>query len=187
MAFWGTDLGGADGGDPKRKFRFKVTIGRQENGFGFIWWAKSVDKPQVSINHVEHKFFNQTFYFPGNVSWNEINMTLVDPAGDFDQAAALNKLVNDSGYDGPPASANEKLVSISKNKAVDNLVSVTIDQIDAEGDIIEQWTLKNPSLMKIEYSGLEYGSDELTEITIAFKYDWAECTVGGTDFFKPGA
>lgn len=187
MAFWGTDLGGADGGDPKRKFRFKVTIGRQENGFGFIWWAKTVDKPQISINHVEHKFLNQSFFFPGHVTWNEINMTLVDPAGDFDQAAALNKLINDSGYDGPPESSAAKLISISKNKAVDNLVSVTIDQIDAEGEIIEQWVLKNPSLMKVEFQSLGYGDDELSEINIGFKYDWAECKVGNADFFKPGA
>lgn len=185
MAFWGTDLGGSDAGDPKRKFRFKVTIGRQENGFGFIWWAKTVDKPQVTINHVEHKFLNQTFYYPGNVTWNEIAMTLVDPAGDFDQAAALNKLVNDSGYNGPPAAADKALVSISKNKAVDQLVSVTIDQIDADGNIIEQWVLKNPSLTKVEFQGLGYGEDDLSEINIGFRYDWAECTVGTTQFYKP--
>jgi len=184
MAFWGTDLGGADAGDPKRKFRFKVTIGNAN--MGFVWWAKTVDKPQITVNHAEHKFLNQSFYFPGNVTWNEISMTLVDPAGEFDQAAALNKIIQDSGYKGPAASSADALISISKNKAVDTLVSVTIQQIDADGDVIEEWVLKNPSTTNVEFQSLGYGEDDLTEINIGFRYDWAECTVGNETFYKPG-
>ena len=60
---------------PKRKFRFLVRIGSMPNGAK--WYAKSVDKPVVTVATANHKFLNHTFYYPGSVTWNEINVELV--------------------------------------------------------------------------------------------------------------
>lgn len=176
MAFWGTDLGaeGANFGDPKRKFRFKVEIG----DLGFVWWAKSCDKPKYDITTAEHQFLHHKFYFPGKVEWQEISMTLVDPDGDEDQVRALTNIVEAAGYK-VPGSPNSQLTSFSKNSMVDSIGFVKIKQIDADGNTIEEWTLKNPILTKADFGSLEYGSDDLVEVQISFRYDWATCLIDG--------
>jgi len=185
MAFWSTDLGaqGADFGDPKRKFRFKVFLGGRDQA-AFIWWAKSSGKPKFTITNVQHKFLNHQFHFPGNVEWQDVDMTLVDPAGGRDAVAHLSQIARNSGYV-VPAQPNSKLESISKNSMVDALGEVIIQQIGSDGETIEEWVLKNPILTKCEFGDLAYGDAELIEVNIGFKYDWAECTIGGQEYYTP--
>ena len=74
MAFW-TDA--QQGQDPKRKFRFLVTLGNMPNGAQ--WFAKTVKKPNFSITEVTHQFLNHTFYYPGRMEWQTTDVVLVDP------------------------------------------------------------------------------------------------------------
>ena len=48
----------------------------------------------------------------------------------------------------------------------------------------ETWTLKNAFIIKVAYGELEYGDDALSEVTIDFKYDWAELQVAGDEYWK---
>jgi hypothetical protein len=185
MAFWSTDLGaqGNNFGDPKRKFRFKVYLGGGGDA-DFIWWAKTVDKPSFEVGSVEHKFLNHTFNFPGSVTWKEVNLTLVDPSGDKDAVAHLSRIARNAGYV-VPSTSTSSLISISKNSMVDSLGQIRIQQIDAEGDVTEEWLLKNPIMTECSFGSLAYGDDELVEVTTGFKYDWAECTIGGVEHYLP--
>ena len=71
-----------------------------------------------------------------------------------------------------------KLVTQSKSKSVGQLVSVIIEQLDAEGVATETWTLKNPFIRKISFSDLDYENDDLTTIDLSLRYDWATCQTG---------
>jgi hypothetical protein len=188
MAFWGTTISDSTQADPKRNFRFKVTFG----GFNdlFLWWAKSATKPSFTIAAAEHKYLNHTFYYPGTVTWNDITITMVDP-GDPDMAASLSGLLTGGGYHIPGTS--EDLKTMTKATAVTALGSVTVEQMDAEGAPTETWVLKNAFISDIKYGDLSYGNDDLTEMSITLKYDWATLTtkVAGsatkdpnTDFFS---
>jgi len=180
MAFW-TD-GGTDV-DPKRNFRFRVEI----NGFvsntnaasteteSLVWWAKKVQKPNFSVAEVKHVFLGHTFYYPGKTEWQEITMTLVDPVTP-NAMAILSKIHEDSGYQLPKADGD--LVTQSKSKSNSALGSVVIKQIDAEGNAVETWTLKNPFLKKVSFSDLDYENDDLTTVDLSFRYDWATCDTG---------
>ena len=78
---------------------------------------------------------------------------------------------------------------MSKDKAAGQggLGSVVIDQLDADGNSIEKWTLNNPFLKKVSFSDLDYENDDLTTIDIALRYDWAECVIAdGDPFFNAG-
>jgi hypothetical protein len=174
MAFWGQSM---DAGmkDPKRKFKFTVQIGDLGDN-GVVWYAKTVDKPKMTISgDATHKFLGHTFKFPGSVTWEDINITLVDPAdGTHDAAKRLLELVQGSGYKFPDAPS--VLETISKPKSVASLGSIVITQIDAAGNGIEQWTLHNPFIKSVEFDGLDYSSDDLSEVTLGIVYDWAEMT-----------
>jgi len=154
---------------PKRKFRFLLTMGNMPNGA--TWYTKSVTKPKVTINSVDHKFLNHTFKYPGSVTWNDVTVTLVDPVSP-DAAANLSRIIRESGYR-PPVDVNDT-TTISKKNAVEALGPVVITQIDSEGLPVETWTLNNAFIQDVNYGGdLNYATDELTDITIVFKYDWA--------------
>ena len=59
--------------------------------------------------------------------------------------------------------------------------SVTISQIDAEGKVIEQWTLINAFVSNVEFGQLSYASEDLVEISVTVVYDYAKL-----DKTKPG-
>ena len=173
MAFWSTNFGeDTTLKDPKRKFRFTVEFQgiQAAQGGAMLWYAKTATKPSFQIAAAEHKYLNHTFYYPGSVTWQDVTVTLVDPV-DPDMAATLSDIVVQSGYS-PPADAND-LVTMSKAKAAGALGTVIVTQIDAEGATLEQWTLWNSFITGVKYGDLEYGGDDLTELSVTLKYDWA--------------
>jgi hypothetical protein len=194
MPFWSENFGqDSTLKDPKRKFRFTVEFQgiNAAQGGALLWYAKSCDKPKFEISSTEHKYLNHTFYYPGSVTWQEISVAMVDPV-DPDMTATFSDMVVQSGYS-PPTDANA-LGSISKAKAAAALGTVTITQIDSDGNPLEVWTLWNAFLTKMETETLEYGSDELSTTTVGLKYDWARVELpqgesalvvgGGNEFFN---
>jgi len=190
MAFWSTPM---DSRDPKRAFRFTVEI-TGLGGDSVVWFAKTVQRPNFTVETAEHKYLNHTFYFPGHVTWSEVTATIVDPT-EPDAAAALHGLMETAGY-GPPQNAND-LTTIGKSKAVGALGSVIIKMYDSgvssgkgepgSGDpaVVEKWELKNAWVSGLTPSELSYDSEDLSTIEIRFRYDYAELTgVDGNLIFE---
>jgi len=161
--------------DPKRKYRFVVEFAGA-GGIGALWFAKTVDKPEITVNTGETKFMQHTFYYPGTVQWNEINLTLVDPVSP-DASAIMLRILQESGYTGPQG-AKTNMRSISKALATERLGQVVISQLSADGETQEKWPLKNAFITKVSWDGLDYSSEELSELTLTMRYDWASCEVG---------
>ena len=186
MAFWGQSMGSGTA-DPKRKFRFKVEIGGL--GGSSVWYAKTVAKPTVNVSaDTEHKYLGHTFKFPGSVSWDDIEVTLVDPADAStggDAAEKLLGILEGAGYNFPRESSN--LRTISKGKAASALIKVHIYQLDSEGNPTENWKLHNPFINKIQFGDLSYEDDGLVEVTLGLTFDWAEFNTvqGKAEFFEP--
>tara|TARA_B100001094_G_C18195926_1_gene810947 strand:- start:11587 stop:12192 length:606 start_codon:yes stop_codon:yes gene_type:complete len=179
MPFWSTNFGNTEEllKDPKRNFRFYINIQgiSTENGGAMIWYAKQVNKPTFTLAEATHEYLNHTYYYPGKVSWNPIEITMVDPGGDPDVVATLAGIVSGAGYNLPDTPDAGKLTSMSKQKSVGALGQVKITQVDAEGVMVEEWTLWNAFAQEIDFGGtLAYGNDELTEIKLKLRYDWAE-------------
>ena len=162
--------------EPKRKFRFLVEVGGLTGAQ--LWYAKTADKPSFQISAAEHKYLNHTFYYPGSVTWQDVSLTLVDP-GDPDVALSFSSLVAESGYR-PPASIAD-VVTMSKRKSVEALGTVTVHQLNAAGVQIESWSLHNAWITELKYGDLEYGGDDLTEVTFTLKYDWASLAASGAN------
>lgn len=182
MAFWSTPLTEGQG-DPKRKYRFTVQF---ENlsfaGSDIIWFAKSVTKPAMTISETEHTFLDKKYYYPGRVEWNTITLTLVDPAdpdNSEDAVKQMNSLIEAAGY---KISANpEELQTMSKAKSVSALGAIVINQINDAGKTIEAWTLNNAFIKDMKFGDLDYTGDELIELSLELRYDWATCEVFKND------
>ena len=64
--------------EPKRQFRFIISLQPGISGQELRFAAKTADRPSYTIGEQEHRFFNHTFYYPGRMNWNTVGMTLVD-------------------------------------------------------------------------------------------------------------
>jgi len=177
MAFWNESTGK----DPKRNFRFRIMIGGLQKTQDLVWWAKKVGKPNFTVTESKHSFLNHTYYWPGRVEWQTVTMTLVDPIDITENEGTvrrLNNIFQESGYK-PLAAANEDLVTQSKSKSVAQLQYVQIEQIDADGNAVETWKLHNAWIKKITYGELDYENDDLTQMEVELRYDYAYCHVAG--------
>ena len=191
MTFWSAQYN--PGSEPKRNYRFQITFeGLTGQNGPIVWFAKKVGKPKFTVTEAKHSFMDHHFYFPGRVEWDKISMTLVDPASP-NATANILQLIVDSGYK-IPASANSQFSSMSKGKAQSAFISnILIQQIDADGKIIEQWTLHNPFITNVGLPELAYDSDDLGEIELELRFDYAVCDVSGgvasndnsVEFFGP--
>ena len=180
MAFWSTPVAGQD---PKRNFRFKVTIGSLNDGGNgpMVWFAKTCDKPSFTIETAEHQFLNHTFYYPGAVKWQTVAMQLVDPA-EPDAVAYIASILAQSGYQVPGTAG--ALATMTKASAIKALDTVRISQLDGAGKEIETWELKNCFITEAKFGNLEYGSDDLTQIDLTLTYDWAVLDQAGNNANK---
>ena len=196
MPFWSTDFSqDAALNDPKRNFRFIVEFGgiNATPGGALAWYAKTAQKPSFAVANAEHKYLNHTFNYPGSITWNTVTIVMVDPA-DPDMAATFSDIMTQAGY--APPTDTTALGTVSKAKAAAALGSVTVTQIDSEGKPLETWTLWNPYIEDIKYGdSLAYGDDNLSELSVTLRYDWARIETanpsspagraGGREFFKP--
>jgi len=172
---------------PKRAYRFTLSMGAI--GAENTWLVTQVKKPSATVGEVSHKYLNHTFYYPGRVEWDTVNVTLVDPISP-NAAGLMAEALQDSGYIVP---GNATMTdAITKKKAVDALGQVKIRQFSNDGsDEVEVWTLKNAFITNIDWGELNYESDDLTNVTLTIRYDWAECDTsnaaggeGAGEFFK---
>lgn len=159
--------------EPKRKFRFLLYF----NGMPqFV--AKSVTKPAFNIGKTEHNFLQHKFNFPGRVVWQPITVTIVDPIQP-DSTASLYEILKSSGYQIPTDVRPNNAAgfgTINKKDMVDALGGrIQIDTIGPGGsqDIIESWILNNPIITNVSFDTLDYGADDLLNITVGIEYDWA--------------
>jgi hypothetical protein len=166
MAFWNQASV-----EPKRGFRWLLYVSGMPQ---FI--VTKVKKPSFRIGSTPHNFLNYEFKYPGKVTWEDINFTVVDPVQP-DSAASLFNILQASGYVVPPDYVEAKAKTISKQGLVESLgTQIKIVQLDAEGDgasPLEEWTINNPQLTNVNFGQLDYSQEGLINIDVTITYDWA--------------
>jgi len=165
MAFWSDATV-----EPKRSFRWYFQLGG-DGGNIETYAIKTVKKPSFAVSEVPHQYVAHTFYFPGRVTWNTVDVTFVDPVVP-DQSAAITNMFVGAGYKVPKTQEKAEL-SISKQGFVDSVGSPQITQINAEGKVLEEWTLNNAFFTTIDYGQLDYASEDLVIISVTLRYDYA--------------
>lgn len=188
MAFWTEN-----NFEPKRAFRFKLNLAFAEGQESIpYFYLKTATKPTFEVTNIQHKFGGREFNFPGSVKWNEVKLEFVDDI----QNTVLSKITNvirNSGYADIIAgaasniSADGKLAFLSKKGMSNTLttsgnaqasvngtpVSFDIEQLNAEGLVVERWSLYNPIITKLEQDILDYSKEDLSVYALSVKYDWA--------------
>lgn len=184
MAFWNLAAS-----EPRRQHRFLLNFPNLTTlaGGDLRYLAKTVTKPSYTISETEHKFLGNTYYYPGAVTWDTISATLVN-AVDPDGNELLYKALYHAGYfdpgdqdaffggggeeNGPgpgPGTPN-------KADALATLGAVLITEINGSGQEIGTWRLNNPFITNAKFGDLDYSGEELLNIELTIRYDWATYT-----------
>lgn len=182
--------------EPKRAMRFKVSIGfgSQESPVPYFF-VKDITKPTFDTTVTSHKVAGRQFNFPGSVKWNSVKATFVDDVGNtvlrriVETIAGSNYLDIIGGADFKAAGqagqaavrflSKAKMTSKLSNPTSDQAkingtaIPMTIDQLDANGLVVESWTMYNPIIEKFEQDGLDYGKEDLSTYSMTIQYDWA--------------
>ncbi len=85
---------------PKTKSKFVVVFGTQM----FLPSVKAITKPKIEFETKEFKLLNHKFNYPGNGTWQPIDIKFVDMNGladnlkTFDTSAFLWQIMNNTGY-----------------------------------------------------------------------------------------
>ena len=165
--------------DPKRAYRWVLL-----NGNIPVYTLKKVAKPSFTVTEAAHKYLNHTFYYPGRVEWATVAMTLADPVAP-DAASIVTKMIKDSGYS--PATSADAQQTMSKKKSVEALGDLAIVQLDGDGGEVERWTLKNPWIKDVKYGELDYESDDLTNVELEIRYDYATLETSDGNYWLDGS
>lgn len=170
MAFWSSAVA-----EPKRNFRWVVEFGGAAGLDGIRYAAKKVDKPKAKINEASHKYLNHFFYYPGRLEWETINITFASVT-DPDATQALMNLLKRVNYlvpnDASLPEAERK--TLGKAKFANEIGRMKIIQVGVEGQAIETWQLNNPFFTSVQFGSLDYGNEDIVEISTTVRYDWAE-------------
>ena len=189
MAFFSDT--GPGGFQPKRAFRFLVNFSELSD---LTFMAKTAAKPSYDMAIKEHNVLNHVFKFPGVVKWQDISVTFIDALEPNVGSKFYNALRN-SGYVEPVNEA-ALLTGVTKIGTHATIGEVTIKQLDGGGIIlpagadpgafagptdatnyVEEWTLKNAFLKSVKFADtLDYGSEEIINITVDISYDYATYT-----------
>ncbi len=157
--------------EPKRSFRFKII----SDGWGneaTWWWAKSVDKPSFDVSNSEYQLVNHKFKYPGIVTWKNVSLTVVDIAhGGPSATHSLENELETIGYARPDSEKPMKGIGKTDQSTIDGLL---IQQLDAEGEVIDEFKLVGAFIVSVSYNKLDYSDDALTEATMDIAYDYAE-------------
>jgi len=172
--------------EPKRSFRWILYLpavtGDAAASAPTTYAIREVNKPSFTISQTDVNFMIHTFKYPGRTTWNDVNVTLIDPINP-DMSGILSRIIQASGYRKPETEQDARF-SFSKASAVNSLGKPRIQQIDAGGNpdtarsvpprIIEEWSLANAWIKNVEFGALNYASEDLVQLKLTISYDYAE-------------
>lgn len=165
--------------EAKRKYKF---VARWSNsGLPYFVIAK-VDLPKLDIAEAEVNSLNHTFYYPGRVKWNDVQMEIVDSESINCCKIIMQKFV-ESGY-GFPTTPNQYR-TISKAGAVKALGTLEIQEISWDATILGTWKFTNAWIKTFDAGGMDYSSDEIQKINLTIKYDFANYDTENAGEFLP--
>lgn len=161
---------------PKRqnRFLFEASIA----GTNIEYFVKTSGRPGYTVTEAEHRFLNHKYYYPGIVEWETVDVTLVDPVNPSMSAVMMAALAS-MGWVSPEDVKMDKAKEtgvVSKLRAND-LGSLKISALDANGVVSESWTLSNAWIQAVKFNDFDYSGDDLMDCTLTIRFDWATFTV----------
>jgi hypothetical protein len=159
--------------EPKKSYKFFVTFGDSKSGLK-DYVVANVTLPNFSVGEITVPHLDATYYYPGRVTWEPVTLTTIDTVSDS-AAKKLFDLLKKSGYTLPDERATgSRYAVLGKSTAVSAINGqVTITQTNNAGEATHTWKLMNCYISGVEFGNQDYAGEDLVNVTITLRYDWA--------------
>ena len=141
--------------EPKRQNRWVLAI---EGIDAFL--CKSAKRPSISFNENTIEFINSKRYLAGKADLGTLDVTLYDPIAPSGAQQVMEWI-----------RTHYESVSGRAGYADFYKRDVQLKLLDPVGTVVEFWDIKGAFLTSIDYGGLDYGTDDATEISLSMRYD----------------
>ena len=141
--------------EPKRKFRWVFAI---EGLDSFL--MKTAARPNITIAEQEVSFMNSTRYMAGKAKFEQISVTLYDP-------------IAPSGAQQVMEWVRTHFESVSGRAGYADFYKrdCQLKLLDPVGTVVELWDLKGCFLTNATFGDLDYGAEDMTEISLSIRFD----------------
>lgn len=142
--------------EPKRVNRFFAEFA-DELGVE-VWQIQKFKKPSMKINSVPIQFMNEQNYVAGRYTWDEMQVTFLDPIGPSTSQILMEwvrlhaeSLTGRMGY----------AAGYKKN--------ILLKALDPTGIEVEKWFLEHCQIVSIDFGENSYEDDGLTNIQLTLQ------------------
>lgn len=146
--------------EPLRKnrwlLRFPADLGIQE------WWMKTAARPKITQEGKAIEFLNTETYVVGRYKWESMQVVLRDPIGPSASQAVMEWV-----------RLHSESVTGRQGYAAGYKRDVELEMLDPTGVVVSKWILKNVMVTSADFGNLDYASDDLSEITLELRFDYA--------------
>ena len=139
--------------EPKRVNRFFAEFA-DELGIE-VWQVQKFKRPSMKINSVPIQFMNEQNYVAGRYTWDEMQLTFLDPIGPSTSQILMEwvrlhaeSLTGRMGY----------AAGYKKN--------ILLKSLDPTGIEVEKWFLEQCQIVSIDFGENSYEDDALTNIQL---------------------
>jgi len=158
----------------KRKFRWTFVLGDYGGNLvvslsnsqykGHV--CKISARPSITWNPQEVNHIIETVYLPARASWDPINITVFDIAGDDYMYQWMRSFYDPEQGIVHPIGDGSTTAGAPKKTGLLNL-------LDGHGSTIESWEIQGCWPENINWGELDYTSSDLVDITFTLRYDRA--------------
>lgn len=146
--------------EPLRKNRWVV---RFPDDLGISeWMLKSAARPTITTQSKEIQFLNTSTYVAGRYTWSTLQLTFRDCIAPSTSQSLMEwiRLCSES-------------VSGRQGYAIGYKRDLEIEMLDPNGVCAQKWILKNAWISECNFGQLDYGDDEIADITATLVIDYA--------------
>ncbi len=136
--------------------RFPADLGIQE------WTLVSAKRPSINQTAVEIQFLNTSTWVLGRYVWDDITVTLRDPIGPSTSQAVMEWI-----------RLGSESITGRQGYAAGYKRDIELDMLDPNGVVVQRWVLKNAFVTVADFGDVSMSDDNLAEVTITLKMDYA--------------
>jgi hypothetical protein len=143
--------------EPKMKTRFIMEI----DGID-AYLIKTAARPTIKFETIVLDHINIKRKLQGKGEWEDIKIELYDPI----VPSAAQKVMEWVRLGHESITGRAGYADFYKK-------DITIKMLGPVGDVVEKWKLKGALIVNVDFSDLDYSSDDIAQIDIDLAYDYA--------------
>lgn len=164
---------------PKLKHKWRVTFSNMGGGVdaqALSLQAVTVTRPVLSFDEVELNRYNSRAWVAGKHQFEPMTVTFED-----DVTGQATRVVQDQIQSQQWLIGAEGQFLASRGEGSIYKFVTTIDMLDGNDVVIEEWIVEGCWIQNVDYTDLDYSASDAVQVTLTLRYDHARQLIGGYD------